>query len=686
VSTTFYVTTPIYYVNGRPHIGHAYTTIAADALARWNRLRGRRTYFLTGTDEHGQKVYEAAEKRGMTPKAHCDDMVVHWKATFAKLGISYDRFFRTTDPDHVAHVRQVLSHLHQKGEIYLDKYEGWYHVGDEIFVPEKDLDEGKYKRDEVRWLTEENWYFRMGKRQEELVAYIEANPSFIAPESRRNEVLGFLRTKTLGDLCISRPKARMPWGIELPFAPDFVTYVWFDALLNYLTATGWRPGGGESGPDGFAPGELWPPDVQLLGKDILTTHAVYWSTMLMALELPLPKQLFAHGWWVAPDGEKMGKRYGNVIDVDALIEGFGVDATRYFFLREIRFGADGAFTYDGFQKRYNSDLANDLGNLANRTLNMVEKWFDGAVPAYGDAAGHEAELRALAVRSVMQFADRMDACGFDEALAALFTLVEAGNGYIAKVEPWALNKAGKTSALGTALRTALELTYVAAALLVPVLPTKAGELLAKLGRTEEDARRYVERLLEPGVDDLLLDHALDGLDVGSKTTVGDPLFPRFLELPPNIAALLAPVDATPEPEPATKPSEPKKSAEPKKESPVDTTTASAAAPETELIDYDHFSKIKLRTGRIVEADRHPNADKLLVLKVDVGEAAPRTIVAGIAKKFAPADLVGRNVVVVMNLKPAKLRGILSEGMLLAAGGDELIDLVSAPAEPGHIVR
>lgn len=323
----FYVTTPIYYVNGTPHVGHAYTTIAADTLTRWKRLAGEDAYFLTGTDEHGQKVLEAAERRGMTPQAHCDDLVVHWKAMMDRLHVRYDRFLRTTDPDHVGLVRRALAHLHEKGEIYRAEYRGWYLVKDEAFVTDKEREEriasGELPESAFRMIEESNWFFRMSKYQERLIAHLRDHPEAIQPEIRRNEVLGFLQ-KPLGDLCISRPKSRMSWGIELPFDPDFVCYVWFDALLNYVTGAP----GFLFGPPPTLGG--WPADVQLLGKDILTTHAVYWTTMLMALDLPLPKTLFAHGWWVSQDGQKMSKSLGNVVNPDDVIARYGADAMRLF--------------------------------------------------------------------------------------------------------------------------------------------------------------------------------------------------------------------------------------------------------------------------------------------------------------------------------------------------------------------
>jgi methionyl-tRNA synthetase len=649
IPKNYYVTTPIYYVNGRPHIGHAYTTIAADTLAAYHRLLGSNVRFLTGTDEHGQKVYEAAKARNMEPKAHCDDMVVGWKAMMEKLGVRYDRFIRTTDEDHQSLVQNVLNTLHAKGEIYKDSYTGWYSTSVERFWTEKDLVDGKCPESgqPVQEITETNYFFRMSNYQAQLLQLIEDRPDMIRPASRRNEVLGFLR-KPLGDLCISRPKSRMSWGIELPFDEDYVTYVWFDALLNYLTGTGYKVG------EDTDYGAWWPADVQLIGKDILTTHAVYWTTMLMALGVEAPKILFAHGWWVTVDGTKMSKSLGNAIDVDLLCEAFGVDATRYFFLREIAFGADGGFSYDLFLSRYNNDLANDLGNLAHRGLSMTTKWLGGVVPEDCEPGPAEAELRTLATQTVAAFHEGIESVRFQHGLEGVMKLVSAGNKYIDSQEPWALNRDGNTERLRTVKRHVLEICYLAATLLRPIMPTKSQELVEKLGATEEDSVRYLTTLLEQAEAGEV---TLDGLTVGAAVTLGDPLFPRFREMPEVIAAL-----AEPEPEP-----EPEREPEP-------------------TIEFDDFMKVKLRAGQVLEAEPHPKADRLLVLKVDVGEASPRTIVAGIRSAFTPEDVVGRKVVVVTNLKPAKLRGVLSEGMLLAAGEKEVVDLVSVDAEPGEVIR
>ncbi|MEQ1506640.1 MAG: methionine--tRNA ligase [Myxococcota bacterium] len=653
---TFTITTPIYYLNGSPHIGHAYTTIAADTAARWHRLRGRSVWFLTGTDEHGQKVLEAAQRLGRDPKAHCDLVSAEFRAMMDKVGVRFDRFIRTTDRDHEALVQASLQALFDRGEIYKDQYRGWYYLRDEVFVTDKEREDklasGEFTASDFRMVEETNWFFRMGSYQQRLLDHLAAHPDTIRPDSRRNEVLGFLQ-RPLEDLCISRPKARMSWGIELPFDRDYVCYVWFDALLNYLTGTGWTADGASG---------RWPADYQLLGKDILTTHAVYWTTMLMALGAPLPRHLFAHGWWVSASGQKMSKSLGNVIDVGLLVDGFGVDATRFFLLKEIRFGADGQFSYAGFLEHYNADLANDLGNLVHRALTMSGRWLGGVVPDRG-AVPPDPGLVARAKALIAGFGPAFDALAFKDALELVADLVRAGNKYVDTSAPWALNKAGNTAALAAAMRDTLELCAMAAAHLLPVMPGKAGELLGRLGATEADAARWLD-----GWD--RGERVLDALVPGAPLTTGDPLFPRLAELPPAIAALFEP-----EPGPASG-TEESAMAE----------GAEVPLPDLAWIEYDDFAKVVLKVGKVLEAAPHPNADKLVVMKVDVGEARPRTICAGIRAKFAPEQLVGRNVVVVANLKPRPLRGITSEGMILAASETELVDLVSANAAPGASIK
>ena len=658
----YYVTTPIYYVNDKPHLGHAYTTIAADVIARWHRLCGRRVHFLTGVDEHGQKVLEAAGRRGVSPQAHVDAMVEPYVALWIRLDIQYDDFIRTTEARHVAVVQGALQRLKDQGDLFEAVYEGWYSTAAERFWTEKDLVDGKCPDtgQPVEWVQEKNWFFRMSAYAARLRVWLEEHPDFVQPESRRNEVLGYLK-KDVADLCISRPTSRMSWGVPFPWDASFVTYVWFDALLNYVSAIGYRPLG-QSEPR-FA--ELWPADHHLVGKDILTTHAVYWSTMLFALGLEPARCLYAHGWWTV-EGQKMSKSIGNVVDPNLLVDEYGADAVRYFVLREIPFGYDGDFSHRAFMERYNADLANDLGNLLHRAVSMSEKWLGGSIGALDDPREADRELQALADRVVATYAREIETLQFHEALRVLWELVRAGNKYIDTEQPWALNRQGDSTRLAGVLRRCLEIVRVAATLLQPVMPTKARALAAQLALPDEP-------LPVAGCA------RLDLLPAGRTLAVAAPVFPRLQELPARIQALLDAPAA-----PATSPPSPPTPAAPAPEPSV----TSPAPEETPLISIDDFAKIQLRTGRIVQAARHPDADRLLVFQVDVGEATPRQIVAGIASRFDPANLVGQQVVVVVNLKPVKLRGVDSQGMMLAAGGKEVCGLVSVgePLPPGTIVR
>ncbi len=504
----FYVTTPIYYVNDRPHLGHAYTTVLADVLARYARLFGRETFFLTGTDEHGQKVQEAAAQRGISPQKHADEMVVHFQKAWENLRISYDDFIRTTEPRHICVVQTILQDLWERGEIYYGNYQGWYCVPDERFWTEKDLVEGNCPNcgRPVQQIVEPNYFFRMSAYQDWLTRYIEEHPSFIQPDFRRNEVLGFLQ-QPLGDLCISRPAHRLSWGIPLPFAPEYVTYVWFDALINYITGAGYL-----SDKERF--NRLWPQAVHLIGKDILTTHAVYWPIMLQAIGLPQPRMIFAHGWWVLR-GQKMSKSLGNVIQPLDLIQVYGVDAFRYLLIREMVPGKDADFSQESMGQRYHSELANDLGNLLHRLVNMIGLYFAGQVPEPGQAGDAELALRQRCQAMAQEGPGLVDQMAPREILLQAMETVGEVNRYLEQTAPWQRARAGELEAVATSLYTAAETLRFASILLHPVMPERMTEVWQRLGWPPPEPLR--EGLV------------WGGLQPGRDVVSGPPLFPRNLD-------------------------------------------------------------------------------------------------------------------------------------------------------------
>lgn len=699
-TNAFYITTPLYYVNDKPHLGHAYTTVAADVITRWHKMHGRPAHFLTGTDEHGQKVADAAKKFGKTPQEHVDSMVEPFRALWEKLDIQFDDFIRTTEERHTSVVKAVLNKLHAEGEIYEDNYEGWYSTSAERFWTEKDLVDGKCPDTglEVEWIQEKNYFFRMSKYADQLRQWIVDHPTFIQPESRKNEVLGYLK-KDVGDLCISRPKSRLSWGIELPFDTDYVTYVWFDALLNYITALGYHP---DESKCSSQFGELWPANFQLVGKDILTTHSVYWSTMLFALGLEPTKSLYAHGWWTV-EGQKMSKSLGNVVDPHLLVDNYGLDSVRYFMLRHIPFGGDGNFAHDDFLIRYNSDLANGIGNLYQRSIGLLQNSHNGLIPELGEKTEHDIQLEEATQTCVAKYCESIENLQFFHALEALQELIQIGNRYIQVEQPWKLMKIGEEARCGQVMRYALEVCRVAGWLLHPIMPNKCGAMLSALGVTDFSAESL---------------STLDALTAGVQTTMGAPLFPKMKKLPADIqvardrALGIEPVKEKSSTAPATKKIKLKHfQAVPFQSGVVldiktgetQTLTVDIGTEEALIISgnqlptlstdavgqgvvvvgptsIENFEKIELRAGQIKQAAGHPEAEKLLVMKVDVGEPEPRNIVAGIANRFSPEELIDQKVTVVANLKPSKLRGVKSEGMLMAAGGDRLQSLVTAGAD------
>jgi methionyl-tRNA synthetase len=620
----YYVTTPIYYVNGEPHIGSAYTTILADVLSGYHRLFGDQTYFLTGTDEHGQKVETAARENSLDPLKYCDGMVEKFKNVWKNLGISNDDFIRTTEARHKSVVQKILQRIYDAGEIYPDEYEGWYCVHEERFWTEKDLVDGNCPdcNRPVSKITEKNYFFKMSGYRDWLVKYIGDHPDFIQPDFRRNEVLGFLK-RPLGDLCISRPKTRLSWGIELPFDRDFVCYVWFDALINYISAVGYLEDEGKF--------SKWWPAVHLIGKDILTTHAVYWPCMLKAMALEQPKTIFAHGFWLSGE-TKMSKSFGNVVDPLDLARVYGVDAFRYFLMREMTLGQDASYTEESFISRYNSDLANDLGNLLSRVIKMLISYENGRIGQPGDPDESDIELMEKADSLTKSVRVKIETYLLSQAVEEILELVRATNRYVELNRPWDLAKQDRSGRLSAVLYNAAESLRISSILLSPIMPGKCAVIREQLGLDGKESR---------GLESC----GWGGLQVGTRVKSGDALFPRLRKLEEVQAEKGKEIEG--------------------------------------MIGFEEFGKVELRTAKVVSAEKVEGADKLLKLQIDLGDEK-RQIVAGIAQYYAPDDMIGMNLVVVTNLKPAKIRGVESNGMLLAAqsGGDLVLLTVDKDIAPG----
>lgn len=630
----FYVTTPIYYPSDNLHIGHAYTTVVADALARYHRLLGEEVYFLTGTDEHGQKIQRRAEAAGKTPQAFVDEIVDNIKSLWKLLKISNDDFIRTTESRHSEKVQRIFQRLYEQGDIYKSEYEGLYCTPCEAFLLERQLVEGKCPDcgREVEKVREESYFFRLSKYADRLMAHIEANPDFIQPVSRKNEMINNFLRPGLEDLCVSR--TTFSWGIPVPFDQKHVIYVWLDALTNYITALGYPDDVGE----GSLFARFWPANLHLVGKEIVRFHTIIWPIILMALDLPLPKQVFGHGWLVL-DGGKMSKSKGNVIDPVVLVEKYGLDAIRYYLLREVAFGADGVYSEEALVLRINTDLANDLGNLLHRSLSMVEKFAGGVVPAPSEYGLLEEALIEEANLTIEKVQKHMDKLEVSDALAAIFALIGRANKYIDEAAPWSLNKQGNRERLGTVLYTMVEVIRLSAVLLTPFLVETPTRIFAQLGLDTD-----------PTAPGLIAGGKWGQYPAGTKVRKGAPIFPR-IDWEKEAEA----VKEKPAPE------------QPKKK------PASPAA-EQEQITIDEFAKIQLRVAKVLSAEKVEGADKLLRLQVRLG-SEERQIVAGIAKYYQPEELVGKEIVIVANLKPAKLRGILSQGMILAAGDGDNLALV-----------
>ena len=631
----FYITTPIYYVNDDPHIGHAYTTIMADVLARYHRTAGDEVLFLTGTDEHGQKVEQAAKARGISPQAHCDEMVLRFQAQWKSLNISHDDFIRTTEARHRRVVREILQRLWDAGEIYADDYEGWYCVPDERFWTEKDLVEGKCPecgRGVIR-ISEKNYFFRMGRYQEWLIQHIQTHPRFIRPGTRQNEVLGFLKNP-LNDLCISRPKARLAWGVPLPFDEAYVCYVWFDALINYITAPGYLQDDGEFN-------RWWPASCHLIGKDIVTTHCVYWPTMLKAIGLPIPETVMPHGWWLV-DEAKMSKSLRNVVRPLDLADKYGVDAFRYFLVREMVLGLDSSFSEAAFVQRYNAELANDLGNLLNRTVVMADRYVGGEVPQVEADHVVPGPLRKQALKTLDRVGNALEDLNPTDILDAIWGLVREANRFVEVQAPWNLAKRpDKREALEATIYGLLETMRHLAVLLFPVMPEKAREIWEQVGAAGALEDQRLQGLKSWG-----------GLRAGLKVQAAEPVFPR--------------VDGT--------------LIEAETESDEkDTKEHQMSEERKDRISFQEFQKLDLRVARIEAAERVEGADRLLKLQVNLGDEK-RQLVAGVAQRYEPDALVGAQIVVVANLAPATIRGVASEGMLLAASGDGHLALLRPDSE------
>ena len=638
---TFYITTPIYYPSATLHIGHCYTTVAADTMTRYKKMRGYDAYFLTGSDEHGQKIERAAAAADMKPIEYVDRIIASFQKLWKKFDIDYDDFIRTTQPRHEEVVAEVFNKLKAKGDIYLGSYEGHYCVSCETFYTETQIKDAEGVCPDcggpVDIVREESYFFKLSNYADRLLEYIDSHPDFIQPVYRRNEMINFIK-QGLEDLSISR--TTFSWGIPVPNDPKHVIYVWLDALTNYISALGYT-----KGDERFE--KYWPADVHLVGKDIVRFHTIIWPIMLMALDLPLPKKVFAHGWILVNEG-KMSKSKGNVVDPMVLADKYSTDALRYFLLREFIFGTDGNYSEDVLINRINVDLANDFGNLLSRTTAMITKFQNGIIEAPAVKTEFDDELLELFKTVPDEMAEYMEKLEFHNAFASVWKIITKANKYIDECAPWALNKNGEKEKLATVLYNMAEAIRIATILLTPIMPNTPAKVFAQLGIADQTELHTWESL------------TYGGIKAGTKIHRGEPIFPR-LEV---------------EKEDAPKEEKKEKKNKEKQQKKQEKETVKEDKKEAEgVITIDDFNKVELRVGTILAAEKVENADKLLKFNVKIGEEE-RTIVSGIAKYYAPEDLIGKNVVVVANLKPVKLRGIESCGMLLCAKKDDALELIT----------
>ena len=647
----YYITTPIYYPSGKLHIGSAYTTIACDILSRYKRLQGEDVFYLTGTDEHGLKIQEKAEEEGLTEKEFVDRQATDIQALWKKLKISNDKFIRTTDSEHEEVVAKIFEKLLEQGDIYLDEYSGWYSVSDEEFFTESQLeevyrdDEGKViggkapSGHEVEWVSEESYFFRMSKYADRLLEYYEEHPDFIQPESRKNEMINNFIRPGLEDLAVSR--TTFDWGVKVPSNPKHVVYVWIDALTNYITALGYDPdlGGFEDQPELFQ--KFWPADVHMVGKEIVRFHTIYWPILLMALDLPLPKQVFGHGWLLMKDG-KMSKSKGNVVYPDFLVDRYGLDSLRYYLMREIPFGSDGIFTPEDYVVRTNSDLANDLGNLLNRTVAMINQYLEGQIPALdSDKNEWDLDLEKTAADAITGYTEALEQLQFNVALQNIWKLISRTNKYIDETTPWILAREEKTAELSNVLAHLVESLRVAGTLLRPFLVETPEQIAEQLGLELETDMSW---------DKLAYGNFPEGRKVVKK---GQPIFPR-LDVEEETLAIQ---------ESMTPPTE-----EADETTPWNPEMTELSSVKKEEVNFEHFDAVELKVAEVMDCARVENADKLLKFRLDAGdEGGDRQIVSGVAEFYPnPEELIGKKVVIVANLKPRKMRGEISQGMILSA--------------------